>query len=68
MRWRFQHKTKRGICERNAKISWTQVETKALLWKYPNCILKGENSIGEFQCSCNQQLQQADTGTNDSSW
>src|SRR5690606_22751985 len=41
--------TKRGICERNAKISWTQVETgSAVTWKYPSCILKGDNSIGEF--------------------
>ena len=41
--------TKRGLCERNAKISWTQVETgSAVTWKYPSCILKGDNSVGEF--------------------
>ncbi|HEY0045502.1 MAG TPA: Fe-S cluster assembly protein SufB, partial [Flavobacterium sp.] len=41
--------TKRGICEKNAKISWTQVETgSAVTWKYPSCILKGDNSVGEF--------------------
>ncbi|NBR15414.1 MAG: Fe-S cluster assembly protein SufB, partial [Crocinitomicaceae bacterium] len=45
----FNFVTKRGICERNAKISWTQVETgSAVTWKYPSCILKGDNSIGEF--------------------
>src|SRR5210317_1184741 len=41
--------TKRGLCEKNAKISWTQVETgSAITWKYPSCILKGDNSVGEF--------------------
>ena len=41
--------TKRGICHTNSKISWTQVETgSAVTWKYPSCILKGDNSIGEF--------------------
>jgi Fe-S cluster assembly protein SufB len=41
--------TKRGLCETNAKISWTQVETgSAITWKYPSCILKGNNSVGEF--------------------
>jgi Fe-S cluster assembly protein SufB len=45
----FNFVTKRGICERNAKISWTQVETgSAITWKYPSCILKGDNSVGEF--------------------
>jgi len=45
----FNFVTKRGVCERNAKISWTQVETgSAITWKYPSCILKGDNSIGEF--------------------
>ncbi|MGB1266786.1 MAG: Fe-S cluster assembly protein SufB, partial [Schleiferiaceae bacterium] len=45
----FNFVTKRGICERNAKISWTQVETgSAVTWKYPSCILKGDHSIGEF--------------------
>ncbi len=45
----FNFVTKRGICHKNAKISWTQVETgSAVTWKYPSCILKGDNSIGEF--------------------
>jgi Fe-S cluster assembly protein SufB len=57
--------TKRGICERNAKISWTQVETgSAITWKYPSCILKGDNSIGEFySVAVTNNHQQADTGT-----
>jgi Fe-S cluster assembly protein SufB len=58
--------TKRGICEgRNAKISWTQVETgSAITWKYPSCILKGEGSIGEFySVALTNHHQQADTGT-----
>ena len=57
--------TKRGICERNAKISWTQVETgSAVTWKYPSCILKGDNSIGEFySVAVTNNYQQADTGT-----
>jgi Fe-S cluster assembly protein SufB len=57
--------TKRGICERNAKISWTQVETgSAITWKYPSCILKGDNSIGEFySIAVTNNHQQADTGT-----
>lgn len=57
--------TKRGICERNAKISWTQVETgSAVTWKYPSCILKGENSVGEFySVAVTNNFQQADTGT-----
>ncbi|GGH67771.1 MAG: Fe-S cluster assembly protein SufB [Bacteroidetes bacterium] len=57
--------TKRGICERNAKISWTQVETgSAVTWKYPSCILKGDNSIGEFySVAVTNNFQQADTGT-----
>ncbi|MAN04174.1 MAG: Fe-S cluster assembly protein SufB [Owenweeksia sp.] len=57
--------TKRGICERNAKISWTQVETgSAVTWKYPSCILKGENSVGEFySVAVTNNYQQADTGT-----
>ena len=43
----FNFVTKRGLCEKNAKISWTQVETgSAVTWKYPSCILKGDNSIG----------------------
>src|SRR5690554_7940991 len=45
----FNFVTKRGLCEKNAKISWTQVETgSAITWKYPSCILKGDNSVGEF--------------------
>ena len=57
--------TKRGICEKNAKISWTQVETgSAVTWKYPSCILKGDNSIGEFySIAVTNNHQQADTGT-----
>jgi len=57
--------TKRGICETNAKISWTQVETgSAVTWKYPSCILKGDNSIGEFySVAVTNNYQQADTGT-----
>ena len=57
--------TKRGICHKNAKISWTQVETgSAITWKYPSCILKGDNSIGEFySIAVTNDFQQADTGT-----
>lgn len=57
--------TKRGLCERNAKISWTQVETgSAVTWKYPSCVLKGDNSIGEFySIAVTNNFQQADTGT-----
>jgi len=58
--------TKRGVCEgRNSKISWTQVETgSAITWKYPSCILKGDNSIGEFySVAVTNNMQQADTGT-----
>ena len=57
--------TKRGLCERGAKISWTQVETgSAVTWKYPSCILKGDNSIGEFySLAMTNNFQQADTGT-----
>ena len=58
--------TKRGICEgKNAKISWTQVETgSAITWKYPSCILKGDNSQGEFySVAITNGRQQADTGT-----
>ncbi|PWK50006.1 Fe-S cluster assembly protein SufB [Pleionea mediterranea] len=57
--------TKRGICHTNAKISWTQVETgSAVTWKYPSCILKGDNSIGEFySVALTNNYQQADTGT-----
>ena len=57
--------TKRGICHKNSKISWTQVETgSAVTWKYPSCILKGDNSIGEFySIAVTNNFQQADTGT-----
>ena len=61
----FNFVTKRGICHKNAKISWTQVETgSAITWKYPSCILKGDNSIGEFfSVAVTNNFQQADTGT-----
>jgi len=58
--------TKRGICKGdNSKISWTQVETgSAITWKYPSCILKGDNSVGEFySVALTSNYQQADTGT-----
>jgi Fe-S cluster assembly protein SufB len=58
--------TKRGACRgRNSKISWTQVETgSAITWKYPSCILQGDNSVGEFySIAITNNLQQADTGT-----
>ena len=58
--------TKRGICDGdNSKISWSQVETgSAITWKYPSCILKGDNSIGEFySVAVSSMYQQADTGT-----
>ena len=62
----FNFVTKRGICkEDNAKISWTQVETgSAITWKYPSCILKGDNSSAEFySVAVTNNYQQADTGT-----
>jgi Fe-S cluster assembly protein SufB len=61
----FNFVTKRGICHERAKISWTQVETgSAVTWKYPSCILKGNNSIGEFySVAVTNNFQQADTGT-----
>ncbi|MDR3273165.1 MAG: Fe-S cluster assembly protein SufB [Flavobacteriaceae bacterium] len=57
--------TKRALCEKNAKVSWTQVETgSAVTWKYPSCVLKGDNSIGEFySIAVTNHFQQADTGT-----
>ena len=57
--------TKRGICFNGAKISWTQIETgSAITWKYPSCILRGDNSIGEFfSVAVTNNFQQADTGT-----
>ena len=62
----FNFVTKRGICKGdNSKISWTQVETgSAITWKYPSCILRGNNSIGEFySVAVTNNFQQADTGT-----
>ena len=62
----FNFVTKRGLCKgRNSKISWTQVETgSAITWKYPSCVLLGENSIGEFySVAVVNGRQQADTGT-----
>jgi Fe-S cluster assembly protein SufB len=58
--------TKRGICQgKNSKISWTQVETgSAITWKYPSCVLVGDNSVGEFySVALTNHHQQADTGT-----
>lgn len=57
--------TKRGVCFTNAKISWTQVETgSAVTWKYPSCVLRGDNSVGEFySVALTNHYQQADTGT-----
>ena len=58
--------TKRGLCKGvNSKISWTQVETgSAITWKYPSCILRGDNSTGEFySVAITNNYQQADTGT-----
>jgi Fe-S cluster assembly protein SufB len=57
--------TKRGKAFKNAKLSWTQVETgSAITWKYPSCILQGDNSIGEFySVALTNHRQQADTGT-----
>ncbi len=62
----FNFVTKRGICRGdNSKISWTQVETgSAITWKYPSCILRGDNSTGEFySVAVTNNHQQADTGT-----
>jgi|TARA_B110000977_G_scaffold1137_1_gene1570 Fe-S cluster assembly protein SufB len=61
----FNFVTKRGICHDRAKISWTQVETgSAVTWKYPSCILKGDDSVGEFySVAVTNNMQQADTGT-----
>ncbi len=58
--------TKRALCQgRNSKVSWTQVETgSAITWKYPSCVLAGENSVGEFySVAVTNNRQQADTGT-----
>ena len=62
----FNFVTKRGSClGKNSKISWTQVETgSAVTWKYPSCILHGDNSVGEFySVAITNNFQQADTGT-----
>ena len=57
--------TKRGICHANAHLFWTQVETgSAITWKYPSCVLMGDNSVGEFySVAMTNNFQQADTGT-----
>ena len=57
--------TKRGLCRENAHLSWTQVETgSAITWKYPSCVLAGDNSVGEFySVAMTNNFQQADTGT-----
>ncbi|HZV58048.1 MAG TPA: Fe-S cluster assembly protein SufB [Sphingobium sp.] len=58
--------TKRALCQgKNSKVSWTQVETgSAITWKYPSCVLNGENSVGEFySVAVTNNYQQADTGT-----
>lgn len=58
--------TKRGLCKgENSKISWTQVETgSSITWKYPSCVLQGDNSVGEFySVAITSKAQQADTGT-----
>jgi Fe-S cluster assembly protein SufB len=62
----FNFVTKRGLCKgENSKISWTQIETgSAITWKYPSCILRGDNSTGEFySVAVTNNHQQADTGT-----
>jgi Fe-S cluster assembly protein SufB len=62
----FNFVTKRGMCRgENSKISWTQVETgSAVTWKYPSCVLRGDNSVGEFySVAVVNNCQQADTGT-----
>jgi Fe-S cluster assembly protein SufB len=61
----FNFVTKRGLCHERSKISWTQVETgSAVTWKYPSCILKGDNAVGEFySVAVTNNHQQADTGT-----
>ena len=57
--------TKRGLCKENAYLFWTQVETgSAITWKYPSCVLMGDNSVGEFySVAMTNNFQQADTGT-----
>ncbi|MFR9649502.1 MAG: Fe-S cluster assembly protein SufB [Rikenellaceae bacterium] len=57
--------TKRGVCHNGSTLSWTQVETgSAVTWKYPSCVLLGDNSVGEFySVALTNNYQQADTGT-----
>ncbi len=57
--------TKRGLCQERARLSWTQVETgSAITWKYPSCVLLGDDSVGEFySVAMTNNFQQADTGT-----
>ncbi len=57
--------TKRGVCHAGAKLSWTQIETgSAITWKYPSCVLLGDNSVGEFySVAMTNNYQEADTGT-----
>ncbi len=61
----FNFVTKRGLCRENAHLSWTQVETgSAITWKYPSCVLLGDNSVGEFySVAMTNNFQQAGTGT-----
>ncbi|MGX7590469.1 Fe-S cluster assembly protein SufB [Candidatus Karelsulcia muelleri] len=61
----FNFVTKRGICEKKSKISWTQIENgSAITWKYPSCILQGKNSKGNFfSIAITKNFQQSDTGT-----
>ncbi|WDI79615.1 Fe-S cluster assembly protein SufB [Candidatus Karelsulcia muelleri] len=61
----FNFVTKRGICEKKSKISWTQIENgSSITWKYPSCILKGKNSKGNFfSIAITKNFQQSDTGT-----
>lgn len=61
----FNFVTKRGLCKKRAKISWTQIETgSAITWKYPSVILQGDDSVGEFySVALTNHYQQADTGT-----
>src|SRR5690349_23112216 len=61
----FNFVTKRGKAMKGAKLSWTQVETgSAITWKYPSCILQGDNAVGEFySVAMTNHFQQADTGT-----
>ena len=51
--------TKRGICHTRSKISWTQVETEVQYGKYPSCVLKGDDSVGEYSVAVTNNMQQA---------